>query len=896
MSDREIPEDDVMSWLDRQVPESPSPEVDQRILAAGAQLLEQRQRRWRAPLVAAAAIVVLVLGGWILRESLQQAPTPAPQVLAAAGQGSFTVSKDTRYQFVLHTTQLQLEAGACTVEAVNAPLETAFPGGRLRLERGHGEVEVLQEQDEIMERYGKKWKSGTLVVALSVVVGLGLLEFGDERHELEAGEQFVLRVEHTGVTPRPYEVTPLITNGESTPEGLVTDATDETPKFRGRVVDAESGAPVTGAKVGWVAKWKGRGPENLIARHSNTNTIMVVRGSPTGMVIGDHVVQLPFLPSADLEYVATTTTDESGGYELPAAEADTHFVVVTTPEYQPGYVRQTAEGSELALERQRIVRGRFVDSRGAVPIGEAGFASGSGSFALPSASSWEGEVRFDLDNEFEFELELGQVATLDVELQAQGYQPFEQQVALQPGINEVIFHLENHDHIQGRVTNEAGEPLQGVNLLIESGTRKLLWDDLKEIVVTTNSNGEFLSNIYGPKLHVSAEHSGYQKQRLRNIEISSPVDLILIPVENGSLRGIVEDEVGKPLPGVTVTARRSGVTMNSSYSVLTDQNGRFEILDLAPDSYELSAYPPVDGASVRDTELREVVGAIHAGTEALAVQVEPGEPKVEHAITVVERARIFGTYRDESGAAKAEERVALYKPDLAGSNHKSVAYVHTDANGRFAFHGVPEGLFAVAIPASGGFQLVRVSRKGSHEVNLGGKSASLTGRIFRANEPVANAAIAIGRLQQSGIETQRGWADNDGNFELEGLSQGRYLVHVRDSESGATFISVIELDRVDNELELDWPTTQVKVVLTGEPVPAGTSLALSLQQFEGITLGDLVPAEYLLVAQATTTDGVHFTFDGIAPGEYQITSMAAAERTIQVDVKVAQRDVTVETK
>src|SRR5438552_13048 len=54
-----------------------------------------------------------------------------------------------------------------------------------------------------------------------------------------------------------------------------------------------------------------------------------------------------------------------------------------------------------------------------------------------------------------------------------------------------------------------------------------------------------------------------------------------------SISGVVKDDAGKPLRGVTVTATSGSGFRN--VTGLTDRAGRYKITDLKPDTYEVSA-------------------------------------------------------------------------------------------------------------------------------------------------------------------------------------------------------------------------------------------------------------------------------------------------------------------
>jgi len=73
-------------------------------------------------------------------------------------------------------------------------------------------------------------------------------------------------------------------------------------------------------------------------------------------------------------------------------------------------------------------------------------------------------------------------------------------------------------------------------------------------------------------------------------------------VQNGSINGVVKDQQGGVLPGVTATL--TGV--DATHTFVTEMSGEFRFLELAPGPYKLSLGLPGFQTVVRDNLIVEV--------------------------------------------------------------------------------------------------------------------------------------------------------------------------------------------------------------------------------------------------------------------------------------------------
>jgi hypothetical protein len=85
---------------------------------------------------------------------------------------------------------------------------------------------------------------------------------------------------------------------------------------------------------------------------------------------------------------------------------------------------------------------------------------------------------------------------------------------------------------------------------------------------------------------------------------------------SGVISGTVTDEDNRPLPGVTVTLTRADDSRHGS--AVTDAKGRYEIVNLAPDTYTVTAEVPGFRPAVK-------IQRVTSGRREVWVVIVPGD-------------------------------------------------------------------------------------------------------------------------------------------------------------------------------------------------------------------------------------------------------------------------------
>ncbi len=184
------------------------------------------------------------------------------------------------------------------------------------------------------------------------------------------------------------------------------------------------------------------------------------------------------------------------------------------------------------------------------------------------------------------------------------------------------------------------------------------------------------------------------------------------------LRGQVLDAAAAPLPEVLVQLWRGGQLIGES---TTDGEGRFSFGGLPAGTYGLRV--PALGLSRSDIALD--------GVADVAVVLAPASAPAESAIE--------GEIVDAAGTPASALRVMLYRgTDL-------VAQALTDTQGRYAFEGLPAGVYAVSLEGAG---LIH------REVVLDGKSrVSLVYRLAGVEEKVLPLYLLLGSADDADTRT-----------------------------------------------------------------------------------------------------------------------------------------------
>ncbi len=158
--------------------------------------------------------------------------------------------------------------------------------------------------------------------------------------------------------------------------------------------------------------------------------------------------------------------------------------------------------------------------------------------------------------------------------------------------------------LTGVVKDEAGAPVAGVTVTAQRTGDKTLMDD--NPTAKTDADGKYEIVLDIGTYTIDFVKDGYASVEKTGVKISSgaatvqDVTLVLNKT-TGTLAGVVKDEDGKPVAGVTVTAYLTGskIVTSGEPTTVTDVDGKYT-LDLDAGTYTIKFVK--DGYDFKDME------------------------------------------------------------------------------------------------------------------------------------------------------------------------------------------------------------------------------------------------------------------------------------------------------
>jgi len=479
--------------------------------------------------------------------------------------------------------------------------------------------------------------------------------------------------------------------------------------------------------------------------------------------------------------------------------------------------------------------------------------------------------------------------------------------------------------VSGRVVTAAeGAPLKSsrVALMLEHEGR-----EPQVYAAVSDSDGRFtIKDVPAGRYQFVATHTGYVDEEYQSNGGETGAILALQPgqeVKDALFRltlaavitGRVSDEDGDAMGLVKIVAlsrpseeemedrdNLSGRRPELSPAAMaqTDDRGQYRLFGLKPGEYYIKAadeYEPMTGVLIgHDWEIQRSLGSQYAPVyypgvtqigQAAAVTVTPGEEaQADFIMRRVKTVQLSGHVIGADG--KPATDVFLYLEEVPAADYGVLEGIETDAKGDFKMKGVAPGSYLLhaqqQISEEPGYharEKIEVGSDNIDSITLAlGRGASFAGRI----EVFGSGTLRFERLfismSAQDDETGGAWArvKKDGTFQMLDVPDGSFAFSVSGLEEG-WYVKAVRLGAADIlakglEVEKGASGGMIQVVLS----KGGTQLEGSVKQDDKpmvgvrvrITADPETPYTRLRSRSTSTDQSGHFSFIGIAPGQYRV--------------------------
>lgn len=451
----------------------------------------------------------------------------------------------------------------------------------------------------------------------------------------------------------------------------------------------------------------------------------------------------------------TVTTDSTGRFHIAGLSDGTYTLDVSANGYMSDRdttvtisLGQDQEGMTIKLAPAAIISGKVT-------------ATGGTSLKNASIMAYETATHYgygqSIMEDGRYSLGMLPEGTYDLTVEADGY--LKETI---PGIHAVIgqenanvnFSLQPSAIISGTVTDEQGQPLQGIRILVKEPQNQMEMSDSY-----TDSSGNFsVSKMPSGTYLVETWSEDYfpdQKQNV-NVAVGTPVTgLNFSLVKGGIITGAVTDGSGNPVEGVQVSANSEqgffykGATTNSQ--------GKYALRGLMDGTYRISTWK--DGYP--SYEKNGIVVDNRGTTAGINFVLSNG-------------GRITGAITDVYGKPLSDVEVDIFQ-----DHSTTMKSTLTDSRGEYGIDGIPSGTYKVRVTKNkfieqtlSGIDIVAGETKPyvNFQMQMGG---TVSGVVRDPSGTPLKAKLLISDGIQWNTATS---TDTEGHFQFDGLPAGGYTV------------------------------------------------------------------------------------------------------------------------
>lgn len=429
--------------------------------------------------------------------------------------------------------------------------------------------------------------------------------------------------------------------------------------------------------------------------------------------------------------------------------------------------------------------------------------------------------------------------------------------------------------VRGIVVDSGAAPVAGVTVMASPKTApgdprgQQTWG----FNAATDSDGTFelqglLPGSYELDI-LSNTHPKLAQPEVVTLGEAADVDNVrLVLPATGRLVGIVRDETGAAVPGVSVSAASLTRGRNwSQASARAGDDGRFEIERLEAGSFRVRANRRAPGTTDDDLQ-GEVVEIAPDGETQIELVVESRTMSIRGRVVDSAGAPVFDAFVD---TARMSDSAAAGPANLAsarwGWDRKPQL---SDHDGNFEVPELAEGEYIVrAYRKGGGEGLLENVAAGSTGIVLTiGDTGQLAGKVVLAGGGSPDRFEILVSDRAQGLDVRDDFFRTDGSFAIRELPPGTYEVHATASEGSVKTEVVLEAGQSIDDLQLELTS---KITVEGRLVDADTRAPVPGMEVRVSTPGARIMVEPNPSKQDHVSDADgRFRLEGVQVGKVRV--------------------------